>query len=571
MHLTLRHNIKQEKMKKIYLSAIALVASSMLSAQAFWTATSYKGAFPVTDNTPATNWTDSWCNWDPENTNYPATTTTISANIATSTTLSGVVHLVNNVAVTNNSTLTILPGTIIRGDKATKSCLIITRGSKIMAQGTATAPIIFTSNETVANGRGPGDWGGIVILGNGVINTACTSCTVQPFKENYVEGFTTNFPEILYGGTTNNESSGVFSYVRIEFSGVALSATPNSELNGLTMGGVGQGTKIDHVQCSFIGDDAFEWFGGNVDAKYLVSFRCLDDDFDTDFGWQGRVQFGLIVRDKDISDAAGDSNGFESDNFNPGIGRLPLTQGVFSNITSIGPKRDGSVALPPTEKFERAIFARRNTAISIHNSIFVGWEKGLEINGATTADNYLNSPDTADMENLIISDDVPRSFTGQTYSVMQTYASARNIDTTKTAAQINFVNGFPTALETTPDYRLNAASTASAGASFTNTTFSGGFTNLANTTKESFTTINLYPNPSKGSSTLYINSKINGAISVNVIDISGKVVLIPAMDQELNIGSNYVTVDTQSLSNGIYFVTLTTGLSKETVKLIVNH
>jgi hypothetical protein len=555
-------------MRKIYLSALALVACTIMSAQPFWTNTTYKGAFPITDGTPATDWTSGWANWDPENVIYPATTSTISTNIATSTTLSGVVHLIGNVAVTNGATLTILPGTIIRGDKATKSSLIISRGSKIMAQGTPTSPIIFTSNESIANGRNPGDWGGLVILGNGIINTACATCTASANKENYIEGYASQFPEILYGGNNNSESSGVLSYVRIEFSGVALSSTPNSELNGLTMGGVGSGTKIDHIQVSFNGDDAFEWFGGAVNGKYLISFRTTDDDFDTDFGHQGKVQFGLIIRDKDFSDAAGDSNGFESDNFNPGIGRLPLTRTIFSNITSIGPKRDGTVALPAGEKFERAIFIRRNTAISIYNSLFTGWEKGLEINGSTTADNYITS-DSGVVAHSNLSADIPYSFTGQAYATMQTYASAKMIDTTKTSAQFAFVNGFPVILESNPDYRLTAASTASSGATFTASVFTGGFVGFVNKIGVN-RMLSVYPNPSNGISTILLNSDNNTSVNVIVTDITGKVVMTPVQNQLIFAGENKITVNTSDLNTGIYFITLTGDLGKETVKLIVN-
>ncbi len=558
-------------MKKIYLLAIAIFACSVMSAQtAFWTNTSYKGAFPITDNTPATDWTNGWTNWDPENVNYGATTTTISANIVTSTTLSGIVHLVNNVAVTNNSTLTILPGTIIRGDKATKSCLIITRGAKIMAQGTAASPIIFTSNESIVNGRAPGDWGGLVILGNGIINTACATCTASSIKENYIEGFATTFPEILYGGNNNADNSGVLSYVRIEFSGVALSATPNSELNGLTMGGVGSGTKIDHIQCSFIGDDSFEWFGGAVDGKWLISFRSLDDDFDTDFGHVGRVQFGLIVRDKDISDAAGDSNGFESDNFNPGLGRLPLTKTVFSNITSIGPKRDGTVALPVGEKFERGIFTRRNTAIHIHNSLLTGWEKGWDLNGSTTADNYVSTTDTGIVQNVVISSDILYSLIGQPLATMQAYATIRNIDTTITSAGIGFVNGFPTALETTPDYRLISASPVAAGASFTNAIFGGTFVGINNITNFSDKIVSVYPNPTADVTTLVIDAVNASSLNVNIYDINGKLIASPVVNQNLSIGENIFTFNTSNLNNGVYFVTLNSNNGKETVKLVVS-
>src|SRR5690606_22107227 len=104
-----------------------------------------------------------------------------------------------------------------------------------------------------------------------------------------------------FGGTDDNDNSGELGYIRIEFAGIPLQ--PNKEINGLTFGSVGKQTKVHHIQVSLCGDDSFEWFGGTVDAKYLISYRALDDDFDTDFGYSGRVQFGLIIRDKDLSDA----------------------------------------------------------------------------------------------------------------------------------------------------------------------------------------------------------------------------------------------------------------------------
>lgn len=151
-------------MKNYYFTILALCFSAALNAQeAFWTVTNYRGAFPVTDNTPATNWTNGWSNFDPENAVYGAPTTTISADITTNTTLSGIVLLQNKVFVKNNAILTIQPGTIIRGDKLTQGTLIITRGAKIIANGTATNPIVMTSNEAVG-ARNEGDWGGLVIF-----------------------------------------------------------------------------------------------------------------------------------------------------------------------------------------------------------------------------------------------------------------------------------------------------------------------------------------------------------------------------------------------------------------------
>jgi hypothetical protein len=151
-------------MKKKLLLVASLAITTMLTAQdAFWDKVSYKGAFPVTDNTTATDWTAGWSNFDPENTNYPTTITqTVSSDITTNTTWSGVILLQNKVYVKNNATLTIQPGTIIRGDKNSQGTLIITRGAKINANGTANNPIVFTSNESVGN-RGEGDWGGLVL------------------------------------------------------------------------------------------------------------------------------------------------------------------------------------------------------------------------------------------------------------------------------------------------------------------------------------------------------------------------------------------------------------------------
>lgn len=566
-------------MKKIYtLAALALFSLPTFAQSPFaWTATSYKGAFPVTDGlsgTTSNNWAAGWTNWDPENAVYPAPTTTISSNITTSTTwTSGNTYLlVGNISVTPGNTLTIQPGTVIRGDKTSKACLIITAGAKINAQGTVTQPIIFTSNENPSgNGRAPADWGGVVILGNGIINTACATCGSSP-KTNYIEGFSTNFPEILYGGNNNNENSGTLSYVRIEFAGVALSTTPNSELNSLTLGGVGASTKIDHIQASFGGDDSFEFFGGSVDAKYLVAFRGLDDDFDTDFGHNGRIQFGLSVRDKDISDAAGDSNGFESDNFNPGIGRLPITKTIFSNMTMIGPKRDGTVTLPAGEKFERGIFTRRNTGISIHNSLFLGWEKGWHVSGSTTFDNYNGTPSVDSMgvvKNVVIS--TGTKFVGDAGGAnsawYNTYAGANSIDTVTTVSQINFVNAFPTNLEDNSDFRLNTASTASTGASFSG--FTGPFTAINELTGVVENSFYLYPNPATQNTTISFSIIENNSVAINVYDVLGNLISTLSQTSNFEKGNNAVNINTSHLASGIYYISLTINGAKETKKLVV--
>ena len=448
-------------MKKIYLS-LALVSTlfTAMAQDAFWTPTTYQGAFPVTDGTPATDWTSGWSNFDPENTVYPPTITTASTDITTNTTWSGVVLLQNKIYVKNNATLTILPGTIIRGDKLTQATLIITRGAKINAAGTAANPIVFTSNEAVGS-RNEGDWGGLVILGLAKNN--------QPGGVANIEGIPPS-TDTQFGGNFDNDNSGVLQYVRVEFAGIPLE--PNKEVNGITFGSVGSGTTCNNLQVSFSGDDSFEWFGGTVNCKYIIAYRGLDDDFDTDFGYRGKVQFGLSIRDKDLSDAPGDSNSFECDNDAAGSTAQPKTRPIFSNMTLVGPKGNGSIVLPVGEKFEKAFRLRRNTATSCLNSLVVGWEKGLSIEGTAVVANVNG-------DSLVFSNNSLTNFTNGTNAITslgvsgafyQSFWSMDGNDSTETIAQINWVNLF-TALGVTPDARLNAGSVAATGATFTNAKF----------------------------------------------------------------------------------------------------
>lgn len=488
-------------MKKFYVMLAALGLFSTANAQqAFWDVVPYKGAFPVTDGTSATDWTSGWSNFDPENTPYGAPTTTVSTDITTNTTWSGIVLLQNKVFVKNNATLTIQPGTIIRGDYATQGSLIITRGAKINAIGTATQPIVFTSNNTSGN-RAEGDWGGLVILGLARNN--------QPGGVASIEGLVPS-TDTQFGGNFDNDDSGTLRYVRVEFAGIALE--PNKEINGITFGSVGSETEVDYVQVSFSGDDSFEWFGGTVNCKHLIAYRGLDDDFDTDFGYRGKVQFGLIIRDKDLSDAPGDSNAFESDNDAAGSAAQPKTMPIFSNITIVGPKGNGSIVLPVGEKFEKAFRLRRNTSTSILNSLITGWEKGLSIEGAAAEANVNG-------DSLVYVSNIQTNFTNATNCVTATPAFYNTFfgtdgnDSTSTIAQVNWVNLF-TALGTTPDARLNSGSVAASGANFSHPKFYN-LTAPSTTASISYcqgaTATALNANPSVGNS-LYWYTQASGGV-----------------------------------------------------------
>ena len=268
--------------------------------------------------------------------------------------------LKGNVFVDEGVTLTIEPGTIIFGDKASKGALVIERGAKIMAEGTEAEPIIFTSSADPDN-RNYGDWGGVVILGKAKNNKG---------TDVSIEGISAS-DKGLYGGDNDADNSGVLKYIRIEFAGIAL--TTDNELNGLTFGSVGSGTVVEHIQVSYSGDDSFEWFGGTVNAKYLVAYRGWDDDFDTDYGYRGKVQFAVSFRDPNQADKSG-SNGLESDNNGTGGSETPKTAPVFANLSWFGPYASqatlsGSGA---TADYQFAGHLRRNSDIQVYNSIFVG-------------------------------------------------------------------------------------------------------------------------------------------------------------------------------------------------------
>jgi hypothetical protein len=273
------------------------------------------------------------------------------------------------VFVTEGATLTIEPGTVIKSDVTEKGALCIERGAKIMAQGTVDKPIVFTSGKP-AGSREPGDWGGLVILGN-----AKTNRTTTPVIEGGLDR--------PYGGNNDDDNSGVLTYVRIEYAGVA--AFPNSEINGLTLGGVGKGTKIENIQVSYGKDDAFEFFGGNVNAKYLIAFATADDDFDFDYGYTGKIQFALALRDPKFVDGGDAGNGIEADNDGTGTDAQPYTRPVLSNFTFIGPNN----APGTLENHNFGNRWRRAVRFSLNNSIMLGWQKaGFSIESDPTAQAY---------------------------------------------------------------------------------------------------------------------------------------------------------------------------------------
>ncbi len=310
----------------------------------------------------------------------------VSGNITTNTTWKSTdtVYMTGYVYVKTGVKLTIEPGTLIKGVSDSEAALIVERGAQIFAEGTKDKPIVFTSDKPVGQ-RLPGDWAGIIICGAAPIN--------QTGGEAEMEGGT----GALYGGTNANDNSGVLKYVRIEFAGFEVSN--GNEINGLSMGGVGRGTTLEYIQVSFGRDDAFEWWGGNVDAKYLISYRTGDDDFDTDNGFSGRIQYGIILRGPEEADKSDASNGFESDNDASGSDNQPYTSPTFSNITIMGPFATPTQAnVHPNHQF--GIRLRRNTRLNLHNSIIAGFRSGARVEGPSR--NLYNAAGGPAIKNTVI-------------------------------------------------------------------------------------------------------------------------------------------------------------------------
>jgi hypothetical protein len=281
------------------------------------------------------------------------------------------------VYVTSGAVLKIEPGTKIVSNKDSAGVLVIYKGSKIDAEGTAASPIVFTSAETTP---APGDLGGLIIVGQAKGNT----------NHKVVEGGL-DVAFNAFGGASDEDNSGVLKYVRIEYGGKAVN--PGDEVNGLSLYTVGSGTTIEYVQVLRGLDDAFEIFGGTVNLKHIIAYNNADDDFDFDDGYRGMIQFAISIKDPQFTDAKGTggdiSNNFEFDNVNGSNGlpfaTTPITSPVMSNFTTIGPNN----AANTSADFGYSARFRRGSQFILANSILLGGQKaGLSVESDSTASYY---------------------------------------------------------------------------------------------------------------------------------------------------------------------------------------
>lgn len=583
-------------MKKPILSLLALMAICSIESKAqFFEKTDYVGALSAD---AAKDWTKTWTNFTPNSTVYPATNDSTFAKttvytITSDMTLdaSKVYLLKSTVSVESGATLTIPAGTIIRGEGDAANgffaIIVVAQGGKIDIQGTVDKPVVMTSNADKDN-RDRGDWGGLALFGNAINNQG---------QNIQMEGFNkiTDYKSAgggKYGGTNDEDNSGSIKYLRVEFAGFALDV--NKEINAVTFGSIGKNTTVDFIQTSYSGDDSFEWFGGNVNAKHLIAFAGTDDDFDTDFGYSGNVQFGIAYRvpslydlSYTLSSGSSTSEGFESDNDANSSTLTPFTSAVFSNFTMVGPVKPGSKwsDLPSDQQaaFRRGARIRRNSKQSVMNTIFMGYRNFLMVDGTgsitnagvdatpqtfentlqfknnyilNTANSYSSSSSTADGLVEVASNGPLANLNTwvkatENANIIDDVAYTEGTVLTKLAlADLSMLDFKPVANSKV----LTAANFGAKLLALDNSVFNNS-------------TLDVYPNPTEGTVNVSFELLKNVNVSVEIFSLTGEKVATLA-NGELSAGVQILTSDL-ALNTGIYFVKVSSNSSTATVKLAV--
>jgi len=300
--------------------------------------------------------------------------TDLSGTLASGTVLTG--NIVNDITLSKGSsyvlkggvhvktgkTITIQEGVTVKSDATEPSTayLLIEPGAKIMAEGTASAPIVFTSGATAPKEQ---DWGGIILCGNAPVNGEGGRIASEMGSG------------VTYGGTNAADNSGVLKYIRVEYTG--KKQTADKEHNGFTFEGVGNGTLVDYLCVYRGGDDAFEWFGGTVNVKHLFAYGAQDDTFDWTFGWTGNAQFLVGVQADGVAD-----RGIEADNSNKNNAANPFSNPTISNVTLVGSTL-AATGDDPTNATEKGktigLKLREGTKGKLHNFVVYNFNNGVDL------------------------------------------------------------------------------------------------------------------------------------------------------------------------------------------------
>ena len=582
-------------MKKIIITLLSVLLCITGHAQ-FFEKVNYVGALSADKSK---DWTSGWTNWNPKTVfwaaDYGWDTTTFNSPTGiveitgTVTLYEKTTYLLRSVVVVRNGGKLIIPaGTVIRGianlsmTPKQYATIVVERGGYISCEGTSARPVVFTSAKG-SEYRGRGDWGGIVICGK-ARNNQGTDIQVEGFNN-----ISANSTLAKYGGINDDDNSGVIKYTRIEFCGLAFE--PNKEINGLTLASVGRNTTVDHVQVSYSNDDSYEWFGGTVNCKHLISFKTTDDDFDTDFGYTGAVQFGIAFKDTQLYDlswnspsGASTSETFESDNDASGSGRLPLTSAVFSNMTCVGPIPAGMTwsQLTTTQKgaFRRGARIRRNSRLSIVNSIFMGYRNFVMFDGDSVLVNSgVKSKTISDKNNLFRNNYIygvkASAPVGTTNTGLAEVSSGSNVNLLDSWVRNMINNNFidtntfkPGILVNTndfnePDFRPTTEYPSN---------FKYGVLGFYGVTQVKVVgkvkSVSAYPNPTNGEYTVEFTSTQSFNADVFVTDLNGRMVRKMTTMSVIS-GNNFVNVNLSDLNSGLYFFHIQGGNNNIVYQVVV--
>ncbi|WP_236778424.1 hypothetical protein [Pseudalgibacter alginicilyticus] len=317
------------------------------------------------------NWLSLWTEFKPDALNYNDNTEILMGNITEDITLykSHTYLLLGNVFVTNNAILSIEPGTVIKGDFESKATLTIAKGSAIIAEGTLTDPIVFTSNQSV---KKAGDWGGIIILGDGVTNKQGESFAASFYPK--IE--TSNFVHTNYGGESLKNNSGYLSYVRVEFAGGKTKKT--NETNALLLAGVGPETTINNVMISYSAGNSFGIIGGQVNLEKMVSYRAKNIDYNFDYGTKSNINNSLALRSPYVT--SGTSKCIRAASF---VGEdvdfsMEGTKVVATNMTLLADADDLEYAIE-AGLIRESIYVGENTNFKIESSVISSFSKAVSL------------------------------------------------------------------------------------------------------------------------------------------------------------------------------------------------
>ncbi|MFD2533203.1 T9SS type A sorting domain-containing protein [Gracilimonas halophila] len=546
----------------------------------FFRNVAYKGAFG------GSNWAAGWTALDEYGYLADSGTpgmVTINSNITTDTywTADNEYLLDGMIFVTNGADLYIEAGTTVRGaagQDLDASGLVITRDSKIFAEGSPSNPVIFTAEDDAGLTKDDvGEWGGLVILGNASTNNA-TEATIEGVNE------ISSDPALVgYGGTDDMDDSGVLRYVSIRHTGINIGSSSGNEIQGLTMGGVGAGTTIEYIESFASGDDGYEWFGGTVNARYLVSAFNSDDAFDWDQGFRGKGQFWFAILDSDQTGRAAEMDGAGGNETG-----TPYAYPEISNVTYIGP----GIGSTPSGDAGQMLQFRDNTGGLYTNSVFTD-HPGDAVNVEDVDGTSIDSRGRLEADSLNISNSVFFDFgSGSTFA---DFSSAGFVETMLTANSNNITDPMlrgisrsndggldPRPEEDSPVYGMAESLDDSwfhnvnyAGA-FDGSNWLAGWTaldsygylgdGLVTDNEEEFTSVpnkiglnQNYPNPFNPTTQISFNLPSSQQVTLKVYDMLGREVATIANRETFSAGMNTVNFDASNLSSGVYIYRLNSG------------